>query len=78
MCGFLAGAPLVFRRGEIAMTDQPLRSASLQALLEKVEVLGPNQLWLHPSAEAQAPGLGPLSTGEFRTKVRQSGRGERI
>ena len=48
----------------------------LQALFERVEVLGPNQLWLVPSAEAEARGLGPLFTGAFRTKVRQSGRGE--
>jgi hypothetical protein len=41
-------------------------------------VLGPNRLWLHPSPEAEARGLGPLFTGEFRTKVGQNGRGERI
>ncbi len=50
----------------------------LQSLLAKVEVLGPSQLWLHPSPEAEARGLGPLFTGEFRTKVGQTGRGERI
>jgi len=49
----------------------------LQSLVAKVEVLGPRQLWLHPSAEAEARGPGPLFTGEFRTKVRQTGRGER-
>jgi hypothetical protein len=44
----------------------------------RVEVLGPNQLWLIPSAEAEARGPGPLFAGEFRVNVRQSGRGERI
>jgi hypothetical protein len=49
----------------------------LQSLFAKVEVLGPGQLWIHPSDEAEARGLGPLFAGEFRTKVGQTGRGER-
>jgi hypothetical protein len=49
----------------------------LQALFERVEVLGPNKLWLVPSAEAEMRGLAPAFTGEFHTKVSQTGRGER-
>jgi hypothetical protein len=49
----------------------------LQSLIERVEVLGPDQLWIYPSDEAEARGLAAAFAGEFRTKVRQTGRGER-
>ena len=69
---YLADLPGLYDAAEPAT-----RKRILQALFERVEVLGPNQLWLVPSAEAEARGLGPLFTGEFHTKVRQTGRGER-
>jgi DNA invertase Pin-like site-specific DNA recombinase len=49
----------------------------LQSLIERVEVLGPDQLWIYPTDEAEARGLAAAFAGEFRTKVRQTGRGER-
>ena len=72
MADYLADLPGLYDAAERAT-----RKRILQALFERVEVLGPNQLWLVPSAEAEARGLGPLFTGEFHTKVRQTGRGER-
>ncbi len=69
---YLADLPGLYDAAEPAT-----KKRILQALFARVEVLGPNQLWLVPSAEAEARGLGPLFTGEFRTKVRQTGRGER-
>jgi DNA invertase Pin-like site-specific DNA recombinase len=70
---YLADLPGLFDAAEPATQKR-----ILQALFQRVEVLGPNQLWLFPSAEAEARGLGPLFAGEFRTNVRQCGRGERI
>lgn len=50
----------------------------VQALFERVEVLGPNEVWLVPSEEAIARGWAAAMSGEFRVELRQSGRGERI
>ena len=49
-----------------------------RALFEQVEVLGPDQVWLHPSLEAEARGWTAAMDGEFTVEVRRSGRGERI
>jgi hypothetical protein len=49
----------------------------LQALFEQVEVLGPNEVWLYPSVEAEARGWAAAMSGEFRVEVRKTGRGER-
>ena len=46
----------------------------LQSLIERVEVLGPDQLWIYPTDEAEARGLAAAFAGEFRTKARQTGR----
>jgi hypothetical protein len=48
-----------------------------QALFEKVEVLGPTQVWLHPSVEAEERGWAAVMSGEFQLELRQIGRGER-
>lgn len=50
----------------------------VQALFEQVEVLGPNEVWLYPSVEAEARGWAAAMSGEFRVEVRKTGRGERI
>lgn len=39
--------------------------------------LGPNEVWLYPSVEAEARGRAAAMTGEFREEVRKTGRGER-
>jgi DNA invertase Pin-like site-specific DNA recombinase len=49
----------------------------VQALFEQVEVLGPNEVWLYPSVEAEARGWATAMSGEFQVEIRQSGRGER-
>jgi hypothetical protein len=49
----------------------------VQALFEQVEVLGPTQVWLYPSLEAEARGWAAAMRGEFRVEVRKTGRGER-
>ena len=49
----------------------------VQALFEQVEVLGPNEVWLYPSVEAEARGWASAMSGEFRVELRQTGRGER-
>jgi len=49
----------------------------LQALFERMEVLGPNEVWLYPSLEAEERGWAAAMSGEFRVKERQTGRGER-
>ena len=38
----------------------------MQALFEQVEVLGPNEVWLYPSVEAEARGWAAAMSGEFR------------
>lgn len=54
------------------------RHRILQALFEKVEVLGPNEVWLYPSVEAEARGWAAAMSGEFRVEERKTGRGERF
>ncbi len=49
----------------------------VQALFEQVEVLGPHEVWLYPSVEAEARGWAATMSGEFRVEVRKTGRGER-
>ena len=49
----------------------------VQALCEQVEVLGRNEVSLHPSVEAESRGWAAAVTGEFRVEVRKTGRGER-
>ena len=48
-----------------------------EALFDRVEVLGPSEVWLHPSAEAESRGWAAAMSGEFRIESRY-GRGERI
>ena len=50
----------------------------VQALFEQVEVLGPSEVWLHASVEAEARGWAAAMCGEFRVEERKTGRGERI
>lgn len=40
-------------------------------------MLGPHQVWLYPSLEAETRGWAAAMNGEFTVKVRQTGRGER-
>ena len=49
----------------------------MQALFEQVEVLGPSEVWLYPSIEAETQGWAAAMSGEFRVEVRKTGRGER-
>jgi hypothetical protein len=49
----------------------------VQALFEQVEVLGPSEVWLYPSVEAEARGWAAAMSGEFRVELRKTGRGER-
>ena len=49
----------------------------VQALFEQMEVLGPNEVWLYPSVEAEARGWAAAMSGEFRVEERKTGRGER-
>jgi hypothetical protein len=46
------------------------------ALFEQVEVLGPNEVWLYPTVEAEARGWADAMAGEFKVESRY-GRGER-
>lgn len=48
----------------------------VQALFEQVEVLGPSEVWLYPSVEAEARGWAAAMSGEFRVES-TNGRGER-
>jgi hypothetical protein len=61
-----------------ANAEPATRHRIVQALFEQVEVLGPNEVWLYPSLEAQARGWAAAMSGEFQVEMRQSGRGERI
>ncbi len=47
------------------------------ALFEQVEVLGPSEVWLYPTVEAEARGWAAAMAGEFRIESTY-GRGERI
>lgn len=53
------------------------RHRILQALFEQVGVLGPNEVWLYPSVEAEARGWAAAMGGSFRMEERKTGRGER-
>jgi hypothetical protein len=53
------------------------RHRIVQALFERVGVLGPSEVWLFPSLEAEARGWAAAMSGEFRMELRKSGRGER-
>ena len=44
---------------------------------EPVEVLGPNEIWLYPSVEAEARAWAAAMSGKFRVDERKTGRGER-
>jgi hypothetical protein len=46
------------------------------ALFEQVEVLGPSEVWLYPTIEAEARGWATAMEGEFRVES-TNGRGER-
>lgn len=46
------------------------------ALFDRVEALGPSEIWLYPSVEAEARGWAAAMSGEFRIESR-NGRGER-
>ena len=60
-----------------ADAEPATRHRIVQALFEQVEVLGPDEVWLYPSVEAEARGWAAAMSGEFRVELRQSGRGER-
>jgi len=61
------------------MDAEPLTQHRIvQALFEQLEVLGPSEVWLYPSVEAEARGWAAVMTGEFRIEERKTGRGERI
>jgi hypothetical protein len=49
---------------------------TVQALFDQVEILGPAQIWLYPSVEAEARGWAAAMTGEFIVES-TNGRGER-
>ena len=46
------------------------------ALFDRVEALGPSEIWVYPSVEAEARGWAAAMSGEFRIESR-NGRGER-
>jgi len=66
----LSGLQHLFERAE-PETQQRIA----QALFEKVEVLGPNRVWLHPSEEAVAQGWATAMSGEFTAQVRRNWSG---
>ena len=41
----------------------------VQARFEQVEVLGPNEVWLYPSVEAEARGWAAAMGREFRVEI---------
>lgn len=45
----------------------------MAALFEHVEVLGPNEVWLYPSVEAEAGGWASAMAGDFKVEVRMVG-----
>jgi DNA invertase Pin-like site-specific DNA recombinase len=78
--------PLTFREVAEALADlrslfadaEPATQHRIaEALFDRVEVLGPSEVWLHPSVEAEARGWAAAMSGEFRIESRY-GRGERI
>lgn len=64
--------------GLYAAAEPTTRHRIVQALFEQVEVLGPNEIWLYPSLEAEALGWAAAMSGEFRMELRKTGRGERV
>jgi hypothetical protein len=56
--------------------EPPTQHRIVQALFDQVEVLGPNEVWLYPSVEAEARGWAAAMSGEFRIESK-TGRGER-
>ena len=49
---------------------------TVQALFDQDEILGPAQIWLYPSIEAEARGWAAAMSGEFAVES-TNGRGER-
>jgi DNA invertase Pin-like site-specific DNA recombinase len=65
--------------GLYAMASDTTRQSIARALFERVEALGPERYWLHPSAEARQEGWIAAMTGDFSAEVQlRAGRGERI
>ena len=61
------------------LTAQPETQRRIaQSLLERIEVSGVDDAWLHPSDEAVSRGWSAAFTGGFRCSISQYGRGERI
>jgi hypothetical protein len=71
-------ASLADLQGLFADAEPTTQHRIVQALFEQMEVLGPNEVWLHPSVEAEARGWAAAMSGEFRVEERKTGRGERI
>lgn len=42
-----------------------------------MEVLGPNEVWLYPSVEAEARGWAAAMSGEFQVQERKTGQSKR-
>jgi hypothetical protein len=70
-------ASLADLQGLFADAEPATQHRIVQALFEQVEVLGPNEVWLYPSIEAEARGWAAAMSGEFRVEERKTGRGER-
>jgi hypothetical protein len=60
-----------------ANAEPATRHRIVAALFEQVEVLGPNEVWLYPTIEAEGLGWATAMAGEFRFES-TNGRGERI
>lgn len=58
--------PLADLQALFADAEPLTKHRILQALFEKVEMLGPNEVWLHPSIEADARGWAAAMCDEFR------------
>lgn len=63
-------------RGLFGDADASTQHRIAAALFDRVEALGPNEVWLYPSVEAEARGWAAAMSGEFRIESR-NGRGER-
>ena len=70
-------AHLADLRRLFGQADTSTQQRIAKALFEQVEVLGPTQVWLHPSEEAVAQGWATAMSGEFTAGIRRNGRGER-
>ena len=73
----LPGCGLLRHLGHSLGLPAPARHRIVQALFEQMEVLGPNEVWLYASVEAEARGWAAAMSGEFRMEERKTGRGER-